>query len=71
MNKLKNYGTHPWAMHWWGFLFHAFLIIGIITAATKIMIANFTPMSWFLLSIVCILAMIWNVLVRMLAHKQS
>jgi len=71
MNKLTNYGTHPWAMHWWGFLFHIFLIIGIVTAATELIIASFTPMSWFLLAIACVLAMIWNVAVRTLARLES
>jgi len=71
VNKLTNYGVHPLAMHWWGFLFHAFLIVGIITAATKLTIANFTPMSWFLLAIACLLAMIWNVVVRILARLKS
>lgn len=71
MRKLTNYGVHPWAMHWWGFLFHVFLIIGIITAATDLTIANFTSMSWFLLAIVCLLAMIWNVAVRILARIKS
>jgi len=71
VTRLKNYGTHHLAMHWWGFLFHAFLIIGIITAATKLTIANFTPISWFLLSIACILAMLWNVAVRILARMKS
>ena len=64
MQRYKNYSTHPWAMHWWGFLFHVALIIGIVTATTGFTIASFTPMSWFLISIACILAMIWNVLIR-------
>ena len=71
MNKMKNYSIHPWAMHWWGFLFHAFLIIGIVQAVTGIGISNFSPMLWFLLSIACVLAMIWNVVVRILARILS
>ncbi|MDD5446610.1 MAG: hypothetical protein PHY36_01840 [Methanocellales archaeon] len=38
--------------------FYVFLIIGIITSATKITIANFTPMFWLLLAIASILAMV-------------
>lgn len=71
IEKFIDYATHPWAMHWWGFLFHVFLIVGIITAATKLTIAKFTPMSWFLLAIACILAMIWNVAERILASIKS
>ncbi|MFC2046907.1 hypothetical protein ACFLTK_01330 [Chloroflexota bacterium] len=71
MSKLKSYATHPIAMHWWGFLFHAFLILGIITAAMNLTIANFTPISLFLLAIICLLAMIWNVTLRILDRMKS
>ena len=71
MEKFISYVAHPLTMHWWGFLFHVFLIIGIITSATKLTIANFTPMSWFLLAIASMLAMIWNVTIRILASIKS
>ena len=71
MEELTKSAAHPLFMWFFGILGDALLIVGIVTAAMKVTIAGFTPMSWFLLAIPCYLGMIWVVTLRILAHLES
>lgn len=71
MDNLTKLAAHPFFMWYFGILGDALAIMGIVTAATDVTIAGFTPMLWFLLAIACYLGMIWVVALRILVHLES
>ena len=71
MGNLTNWMTQTAVMWYFGALGDTLLIVGIITAAMKVTIAGFTPVSWFLLAIACYLGLIWVVALRIMTHLEG
>ena len=71
MNDLAKPMANPFLMWCFGILGDAFLIVGIVTAVREVTFAGFTPVSWFLLAIICYLIMIWVVTLRILINVES
>lgn len=57
MKERRELVTHRMPILLLSGLGDALLIVGIISAAMKMTIAGFTPMSWFLLAIACYLGL--------------
>ena len=57
MKQRRQLVTHPILVLLLSCLGDALLIVGIVTAAMKVTVAGFTPMSWFLLAIACYLGL--------------
>ena len=57
MKQRRELVTHRMPILLLSGLGDALLIVGIVSAAMKMTIAGFTPMSWFLLAIACYLGL--------------
>lgn len=71
MDILTRWVARPSFMWFFWFLGRILLLVGIVTAAIKVTIADFTPMLWVLLGIACLLGMIALGVLRILTQLES
>jgi len=71
MEKLMEWMTRPARIWCFGGLGKALLIVGIVTAVMGKSFGGFVPAYWFVLAFVFYLAMVWVVLMRILAALEK
>lgn len=71
MDILTRWVARPSFMWFFWFLGRVLILVGIVTAAIKVTIADFTPMLWVLLGIACLLGMIALAVLRILTQLES
>lgn len=71
MDILTRWVARPSIMWFFWFLGRVLILVGIVTAAIKVTIADFTPMLWVLLGIACLLGMIALGVLRILTQLES
>jgi hypothetical protein len=71
MEDILRSAAHPCFMWLFGALGDTLTIIGIIVAVKQATLAGLSPVLWLLFAIICYVAMIWAVAMRILVALEN
>jgi ABC-type transport system involved in multi-copper enzyme maturation permease subunit len=71
MEDILRSAAHPFFMWLFGAFGDALAIIGIVVAVKQTTLAGLSPVLWLLFAIICYMAMIWVVVMRILVALEN